>query len=149
MNQQCRLCNLRNMPLVNLLRSCAKVVALSLLGLATALDNGVGLTPAMGYNTWDDFRCGGINASNVRKVADAMVRSGLDRVGYRYLGLDDCWATSRNATTGAIVPDPRAFPDGMKAVADYVHKKGLKFGICTLPHAVCSARCLPRCRSTH
>ena len=90
------------MPLVNL-RSCAKVMALSLLGLATALDNGVGLTPAMGYNTWDDFRCGGINASNVRKVADAMVRSGLDRVGYRYLGLDDCWATSRNATTGAIV----------------------------------------------
>ena len=89
------------MPLVNL-RSCAKVMVFSLLGLATALDNGVGLTPAMGYNTWDDFRCGGINASNVRKVADAMVRSGLDRVGYRYLGLDDCLRAEHSALTGVV-----------------------------------------------
>ena len=103
----------------------------------------------VGYNTWDDFRCGGINNTNVMKVADAIVRYGLDKVGYEYLGLDDCWATSRDEQTGVIVPDPKAFPDGMKAVADYVHKKGLKFGICTLPHAVCSARCLPRCRSAH
>ena len=90
----------------------------------------------VGYNTWDDFRCGGINNTNVMKVADAIVRYGLDKVGYEYLGLDDCWATSRDEQTGVIVPDPKAFPDGMKAVADYVHKKGLKFGICTLPHAV-------------
>ena len=64
----------------------------------------------MGYNTWDDFRCGGINSTNVAKVADAIVRYGLDKVGYQYLGLDDCWATSRDEATGAIVPDPTAFP---------------------------------------
>ena len=71
-----------------------------------------------------------------RNEGRAIVRYGLDKVGYEYLGLDDCWATSRDEQTGVIVPDPKAFPDGMKAVADYVHKKGLKFGICTLPHAV-------------
>ena len=47
------------------------------------LNNGVGKTPAMGYNTWDDFRCGGINARNVEKVADAIVRYGLDKLGYQ------------------------------------------------------------------
>ena len=100
------------------------VVSAGFLGLALALDNGVGLTPAMGYNTWDDFRCGGINASNLQKVADAMVKLGLDKLGYRYVSLDDCWAKSRDPKTGVIVPDPKAFPDGMKPVADYVHSKG-------------------------
>ena len=54
--------------------------ALALATRASSLDNGVGLTPAMGYNTWDDFRCGGINSTNVMKVADAIVRYGLDKV---------------------------------------------------------------------
>ena len=99
--------------------------------LARALDNGVGLTPAMGYNTWDDFRCGGINASNLYKVADAMVKNGLPAYGYKYVSLDDCWAKSRDAATGVIQPDPVAFPDGMKKVVDYVHSKGLLFGIYT------------------
>merc|ERR1719330_144637 len=96
---------------------------------AVSLDNGVGLTPAMGYNTWDDFRCGGINAANVEKIADAFIKYGLDKAGYQYVNIDDCWAVSRNATTGVIIEDPKAFPQGMKAVADYVHSKGLKFGI--------------------
>ena len=55
-----------------------------------SLDNGVGVTPAMGYNTWDDFRCGGISADNVKKVADAFIKNGLDKVGYEYIGIDDC-----------------------------------------------------------
>lgn len=95
------------------------------------LDNGVGLTPAMGYNTWDDFRCGGINASNVMKVADAFIKYGLLEVGYEYLGIDDCWAVARSKENGTIIEDPTAFPEGMKAVVDYVHSKGLKFGIYT------------------
>merc|ERR1740121_843530 len=98
---------------------------------AEGLDNGVGLTPAMGYNTWNDFRCDGIKAENVQKDADAIVAHGLDKVGYEYVNIDDCWAVSRNETTGVIVEDPEAFPEGMKAVADYVHSKGLKFGIYT------------------
>jgi alpha-galactosidase len=57
-------------------------VGFSLTWSSLALDNGVGVTPAMGYNTWDDFRCGGINASNVKLVADAIVRYKLNTVGY-------------------------------------------------------------------
>ncbi|CAK0870251.1 unnamed protein product, partial [Prorocentrum cordatum] len=76
-------------------------------------------------------RCGGVNARNIRRVADAFVAHGLHRFGYEYIGIDDCWAVSRNKTTGVIVEDPAAFPDGMKAVVDYVHSKGLKFGIYT------------------
>lgn len=106
------------------------VAGASLFG-AAALDNGLALTPAMGYNTWNDFRCSGINAANVMKVADAIVGTGLSKLGYEYVNIDDCWATSRDASSGRLVPDPTAFPNGMKAVADYVHSKGLKFGIYT------------------
>jgi len=95
-----------------------------------AINNGVGLTPAMGYNTWNDFRCSGITAQHVQQVADKIVSLGLDAVGYEYVNIDDCWATSRGSD-GRLVPDPTAFPNGMKVVADYVHSKGLKFGIYT------------------
>lgn len=80
---------------------------------------------------WDDFRCGGINASNLYKVADAMVAQKLPSLGYRYLSLDDCWAQSRDPKTGVIQPDPKAFPQGMKAVVDYIHQRNLLFGIYT------------------
>ena len=59
-----------------------------------------------------------------------MVELGLVKLGYEYLNIDDCWAVSRDANE-VLVPDPKAFPNGMKAVADYVHSKGLKFGIYT------------------
>eukprot|EP00037_Helgoeca_nana_P030778 m.383854 g.383854 ORF g.383854 m.383854 type:complete len:343 (-) comp28265_c0_seq2:879-1907(-) len=98
---------------------------------ACALDNGVGLTPAMGYNTWDDFRCGGINASNIEKVAVKMAELKFGSFGYQYLSVDDCWAIGRDKSTHAILPDPKAFPQGMKAVVDFVHAHGLKFGIYT------------------
>ena len=64
------------------------------------------------------------------KVADAMVAQKLPELGYRYVSMDDCWAKSRDPTTGVIQPDPVAFPEGMKKVADYVHSKGLLFGVC-------------------
>ena len=94
-----------------------------------------------GYNTWDDFRCGGINASNVMAVADKFVKYGLDKVGYEYIGIDDCWAVSRDKVTGEIVPNHEAFPDGMKALADYVHGRGFKFGICEPPLLPVVAAC--------
>ena len=59
-----------------------------------------------------------MNATNIEEVAVRMVGLGLDRLGYRYLSVDDCWAVARNKTTGVIVEDPKSFPDGMKAVAD-------------------------------
>lgn len=87
-----------------------------------ALENGLGQTPAMGYNTWNDFQCEGVSARNISKVADKMVALGLPKLGYKYLIIDDCWAVGRT-TAGVLIPDPKAFPDGMKSVADYVHAK--------------------------
>ena len=74
----------------------------------------------MGYNTWNDFRCSGISAANVMAVADKIVALGLNKVGYEYVNIDDCWAEGRYPN-GTVYPDPAAFPDGIKAVADYVH----------------------------
>ena len=93
-----------------------------------ALDNGLGLLPQMGYNTWNDFECEGVSAKSISKVADKMVELGLPALGYEYLIIDDCWADHRGKD-GKLVPDRNAFPHGMKHVADYVHSKGLKFGI--------------------
>lgn len=78
--------------------------------------------PPMGYNTWYDYECANINATNVMAVADKMVELGLLEAGYNYVNIDDCWAVGRDAN-GTLLPDPVAFPDGMKAVADYVHSK--------------------------
>jgi alpha-galactosidase len=84
-------------------------------------------TPPMGWNSWNKFGCN-IDESLVRKQADAMVASGMRDAGYRYIVIDDCWQKSRDAD-GNIVADPARFPSGIKALADYVHSKGLKFGL--------------------
>ena len=98
-----------------------------LLCLSLALDNGVGLTPPMGWNSWNHFGCN-ITESLIRKTADALVTTGLAAKGYVYVNLDDCWQTSRD-DQGRIVADPVAFPSGIKALADYIHSLGLKFGL--------------------
>ncbi len=85
--------------------------------------------PPMGFNTWNTF---GTHISDkvIRETADAMVELGLRDAGYEYLVIDDCWSKrDRDPVTHKIVPDPEKFPDGMKAVSDYVHSKGLKFGM--------------------
>lgn len=64
----------------------------------------------------------------MRQTADLMVSLNLSALGYEYVNVDDCWAGSR-APNGTILPDPVAFPSGMKALGDYIHSKGLKFGI--------------------
>jgi alpha-galactosidase len=89
--------------------------------------NGLALTPPMGWNSWNHFACN-VSASLIEGEADAMVASGMKAAGYRYVIIDDCWQVARDPD-GNIVPDPQRFPQGMKAVADYVHAKGLKFGI--------------------
>jgi len=99
------------------------------IGGVHALENGLGLRPAMGYNTWNDYLCD-VDANDIIESANALVAQGLDKVGYEYVNLDDCWAISRNED-GRIVADPQRFPNGIKAVADYVHSLGLKFGIYT------------------
>ncbi len=90
---------------------------------------GLALTPPMGWNSWNTFQ-GNINEKLVMETADAMVSSGMKDAGYTYLVLDDAWmAKERDPRTGDLVPDPVKFPHGMKAVSDYVHSKGLKFGL--------------------
>ncbi|GIL59411.1 hypothetical protein Vafri_14096 [Volvox africanus] len=95
---------------------------------AASLDNGVGKTPAMGWNSWNYFRCN-INETIIRQVADAIVASGLKDAGYRYVNIDDCWMEKRDPTTGRIQPFANKFPSGMKALGDYIHGLGLHFGI--------------------
>ena len=86
-------------------------------------------TPPMGFNTWNTFG-GNISDSLVRESADAIVNSGLKDAGYQYVVIDDCWSLkTRDSETNRIMPDPEKFPHGMKALADYVHAKGLKFGM--------------------
>jgi alpha-galactosidase len=95
----------------------------------TTLDNRLALTPPMGWNSWNHFSCN-VSESLIRETADSMVASGMRDAGYRYVVIDDCWQVSRDAN-GMIVADPARFPHGIKALADYVHGKGLKFGIYT------------------
>ncbi|HWW69183.1 MAG TPA: glycoside hydrolase family 27 protein [Duganella sp.] len=84
-------------------------------------------TPQMGWNSWNTFACD-INEKLIRDTADAMVKNGLKDAGYEYVNIDDCWHGKRDEK-GMIHADPERFPSGMKALADYVHGKGLKIGI--------------------
>jgi len=92
-----------------------------------AHDNGLAKTPPMGWNSWNKFACN-VSESLIKEMADAMVSSGMRDAGYIYLVIDDCWQIDRDAQ-GNILPDPKRFPSGMKALADYIHSKGLKFGL--------------------
>src|SRR5256884_3383974 len=87
------------------------------------------MTPPMGWNSWNKFGCN-VSDKLIREMADAMVSSGMKAAGYQYVNIDDCWQVSRDAQ-GTIVADRERFPEGMKALADYVHSKGLKLGIYT------------------
>ncbi|MFZ6033620.1 MAG: glycoside hydrolase family 27 protein [Melioribacter sp.] len=88
---------------------------------------GLALTPPMGWNSWNKFACD-IDETLIKEIADAIVESGMKDAGYIYVNLDDCWHGERDSL-GFIHPDPERFPSGMKALADYIHSKGLKIGI--------------------
>jgi len=103
--------------------ACAAFFQVNLL----ALDDGLARTPPMGWNSWNKFACH-VTEDAVRGVAGAMVESGMKDAGYQYIVIDDCWQTGRDAE-GNIQADATRFPSGIKALADYVHALGLKFGI--------------------
>lgn len=84
-------------------------------------------TPPMGWMTWNMFK-GDISEQLIKETADAMVESGLRDAGYKYVFIDDLWQGGRDKHNN-IIPDPKKFPNGIKALADYVHSKGLKLGI--------------------
>ncbi|MEE1240000.1 MAG: glycoside hydrolase family 27 protein [Acutalibacteraceae bacterium] len=85
-------------------------------------------TPPMGWNSWNTFGAD-INEQLIFDTADKMVEMGLLDLGYEYLVIDDCWSFKERDENGRLVADPEKFPHGMKAVADYLHSKGLKFGM--------------------
>ena len=85
-------------------------------------------SPPMGWNSWNTFG-EKINEHLIFEIADIMAEKGYKDSGYEYLIIDDCWALKERDRDGNLVPDPEKFPRGMKAVADYVHGKGLKFGM--------------------
>ena len=95
---------------------------------AHSLDNGLCLTPPMGWNSWNCFGPN-IDETKIKGVADAMVSSGLRDAGYIYLNLDDNWMAQSRDANGNLRGDPTRFPKGMKELGDYIHSKGLKFGI--------------------
>ncbi|KAI3982762.1 hypothetical protein MKX01_010245 [Papaver californicum] len=88
------------------------------------LDNDLGNAPPMGWNSWNHFNCK-IDENIIRQT----VSTGLAKLGYEYVNLDDCWAESARDSEGNLVANKSTFPSGIKALADYVHSKGLKLGI--------------------
>ncbi|MDG4785327.1 ricin-type beta-trefoil lectin domain protein [Micromonospora sp. WMMD1102] len=99
---------------------------------ASALNNGVGRTPPMGWNSWNTFGCN-INETLIRQMADAMVNSGMRDLGYKYVVVDDCWMNSTRDAQGNLQANSSRFPSGMKALGDYLHSRGLLFGIYQAP----------------
>jgi alpha-galactosidase len=102
------------------------LISSTLNGLAQKFDQ-LAQTPPMGWNSWNKFACN-VSEKLIKQMADEMVRSGMQKAGYEYIVIDDCWQVARDEN-GEIVVDKDRFPDGMKNLADYIHSKGLKFGI--------------------
>ncbi|XP_057773700.1 alpha-galactosidase 1-like [Salvia miltiorrhiza] len=92
------------------------------------LANGLAATPPMGWNSWNHFNCF-IDEKMIKETADALISTGLANLGYKFVNIDDCWAEISRDDKGNLVPKNSTFPSGLKALADYVHSKGLKLGI--------------------
>ena len=100
-------------------------------------NNGMGRTPPMGWNSWcTDSLCNALGEDpcsehQVKTTVDAMVEQGMVDLGYNYVALDDCWSAQTRNATGHLQPEAKQFPSGMKALADYVHSKGMYLGLYT------------------
>lgn len=102
------------------------------------LENGLARTPPMGWMTWERFRCVTdcknypdecISEKLIREMADRLADNGYLEAGYEYIIVDDCWLATKRDANNRLQPDPVRFPNGIPALADYIHSKGLKFGI--------------------
>jgi len=112
-----------------------KQISIALVGILATVGVGVcqkfeglALTPPMGWNSWNTFGTQ-IHETLVKEIVEALISSGMRDAGYQYVVLDDGWEAMERDSLGNIVPDPVKFPSGMKALADYVHSKGFKFGL--------------------
>jgi alpha-galactosidase len=121
--------------LATIVLTVAASVTASAHSTASAAPGSPALTPPLGWNSWNSwnsFGCG-ITEAQVRQAADAMVSSGMRDAGYRYVVVDDCWFDPQRDAAGNLRANPTKFPSGMKALGDYIHGKGLKFGIYQVP----------------
>jgi hypothetical protein len=108
-----------------------------LLTPALALDNGLARTPWMGWSAWEVFRATTVSQNPdrslseklIHETADALVAGGFAAAGYKIVWIDDAWANAERDASGALVPDPTRWPNGMKAVGDYLHARGLLLGL--------------------
>ena len=107
---------------------CTLIVFFVVVEMKAQKFEGLALTPPMGWNSWNTFQTN-ISEKLVMEIADSMVSSGMKAAGFTYIVLDDGWMAMERNANGDLVPDPKKFPNGIKAVADYVHSKGLKFGL--------------------
>ncbi|KAG8373481.1 hypothetical protein BUALT_Bualt11G0028700 [Buddleja alternifolia] len=114
--------------LLFLIITCTATATESIISRRDLLGNGLASTPPMGWNSWNHFNCK-IDENIIKQTADSLVSTGLSKLGYKYVNIDDCWAEISRNDKGELVPKKSTFPSGMKALADYVHSKGLKLGI--------------------
>lgn len=105
-----------------------KLILLFIISLSSIKASQLGATPQMGWNSWNHFACF-VHEEIVRAQADYIAENGLRELGYVYVNIDDCWANEKRDPDGHVVVRPLQFPSGMKALGDYIHSKGLKFGI--------------------
>jgi alpha-galactosidase len=114
----------------NLLNQKVRLLILTIVVLSfnlAAQNQQLALTPPMGWNSWNLIEAD-VSDTLIRQIADAIVKTGMKDAGYQYIIIDDYWVGGRDATNH-LFPDPKRFPNGMKALADYIHSKGLKLGI--------------------
>ncbi|XP_075234708.1 alpha-N-acetylgalactosaminidase-like [Lycorma delicatula] len=114
------------------------ILLLQIMTPTNSLHNGLALRPPMGWMSWERYRCitdcenypeECISETLYRKVADILVDEGYKNKGYEYVIIDDCWLSKSRDENGNLQPDPERFPSGIKNLSDYIHSKGLKFGM--------------------
>jgi alpha-galactosidase len=117
---------------ITALRACVVILGIAMFAQAHAasIASEIAPTPQMGFNNWNSTHCRDeFNETMIRGIVDKFVALGLKDAGYRYINIDDCWANWQRDPSGNLMPNPVRFPSGIKALADYVHSKGLKFGL--------------------
>ncbi|KAF7893437.1 uncharacterized protein EAF02_000975 [Botrytis sinoallii] len=97
--------------------------------LEVRISNGLGRTPALGWNSWNAFGCNGASASSAMTAANQFVNLGLKNLGYIYVNIDDCWHTKSRNSSGNLVADPSKWPNGIAHTVNQIHGMGLKFGL--------------------
>src|SRR6185369_3723983 len=119
--------------ILHLFTAAAAALSVAVPPAAVAAPGSPAVTPPLGWNSWNSFGCN-VSESTIHQAADAMVSSGMRDAGYQYVVVDDCWFDPQRDATGNLRGHPTKFASGMKALGDYIHSRGLKFGIYQVPN---------------